>query len=83
MAEHVELANLWRPRLRDPSDDFVCIERVWVVEHPAIPGCISQLATRNKALQNIEDAIAQCLEARMEQGLPLTVETKQIKVAAE
>ncbi len=52
----------------------------WVVECPAIPGCVSQGKTRDEALKNIEDAIRLCLEVRAEQGMPLTVETKQVEV---
>ena len=55
---------------------------VWVVECPAIPGCVSQGSTRDEALRNIEDAIRGCLEVRAEQGLPLTVETRQVEVTA-
>jgi predicted RNase H-like HicB family nuclease len=54
---------------------------VWVVECPAIPGCVSQGQTRDEALDNIRDAIRACLEVRAEQGLPLTVETRQVEVA--
>jgi predicted RNase H-like HicB family nuclease len=54
---------------------------VWVVECPAIPGCISQGQTKHVALENIEEAIALCLEVRAERGLPLTVETRQVEVA--
>jgi len=53
---------------------------VWIVECPSIPGCVSQGKTREEALTNIEDAIRGCLEVRAEQGLPLTVETKQVEV---
>ena len=35
-----------------------------------------------EALQNIAEAIQLCLEVRAEQGLPLTIETRQIEVAA-
>lgn len=52
----------------------------WVVECPSIPGCISQGSTREEALANIEDAIRGCLQVRAEQGLPLTVETRQVEV---
>jgi len=31
---------------------------VWIVECPSIPGCVSQGETREKALENIKDAIA-------------------------
>jgi predicted RNase H-like HicB family nuclease len=55
---------------------------VWVVECPVIPGCVSQGETREEALENIKEAIALCLEVRAEQGLPLTLETQEIEVAA-
>ena len=42
---------------------------VWVVECPSIPGCVSQGATKEAALENIREAIALCLEVRAEQGL--------------
>jgi predicted RNase H-like HicB family nuclease len=52
----------------------------WVVECPAIPGCISQGDTRSEALENIKDAIKGCLEVRAERGMPLTIETTQVEV---
>lgn len=55
---------------------------VWIVECPSIPGCVSQGATRDEALKNIEDAIRGCLQVRAEQGLPLTIETRQVEVTA-
>jgi predicted RNase H-like HicB family nuclease len=55
---------------------------VWVVECPSIPGCVSQGETKEEALENIKEAIALCLEVRAEQGLPLTIETRQVEVAA-
>ncbi len=45
---------------------------VWVIECPAIPGCVSQGATRDEALKNIEDAIRLCLQVRSEQGMTLS-----------
>ena len=47
---------------------------VWVVECPSIPGCISQGGTKEEALENVKDAIKQCLEVRAERGMPLTIE---------
>ena len=55
---------------------------MWVVECPAIPGCVSQGESKEQALENIKEAIAACLEVRAERGLPLTVETQQIDVTA-
>lgn len=54
---------------------------VWVAECPSIPGCVSQGKTREEALQNIQEAIALCLEVRADRGMPLTVETRQVEVA--
>ena len=65
---------------------FVTMDRdedgVWVVECPAILGCISQGSSKQEAIENIKEAIQLCLEVRAEQGLPLTIETRQIEVAA-
>jgi predicted RNase H-like HicB family nuclease len=55
---------------------------LWVVECPSIPGCVSQGVTKEDALVNIRDAIKECLEVRAERGLPLTIETQQVEVAA-
>ena len=54
---------------------------VWIVECPAIPGCVSQGDTKEEGLANIREAIALCLEVRAEQGLPLSIETQQVEVA--
>lgn len=43
---------------------------MFVVECPAIPGCVSQGSTREEAEDNIRDAIRECLVVRREQGLP-------------
>lgn len=53
----------------------------WVVECPAIPGCVSQGKTKAAALKNIRKAIEGCLAVRSERGLPLSVETQEIEVA--
>lgn len=57
-------------------------DEMWIVECPAIPGCVSQGQTREEALENVEDAIRQCLEFRAERGLPLTRETRLVEVVA-
>jgi predicted RNase H-like HicB family nuclease len=54
---------------------------VWIAECPAIPGCVSQGATKDEAMANVKEAIAACLEVRSERGMPLTIETRQIEVA--
>jgi len=60
----------------DRDEDGVC-----VAECPSIPGCVSQGATKDEALQNVKEAIQLCLEVRVEKGLPLTVETREVEVA--
>jgi predicted RNase H-like HicB family nuclease len=54
---------------------------VYVAECPAIPGCLSQGQTEKEALDNIRDAIEQCLIVRAERGMPLTVATYEIDIA--
>lgn len=53
---------------------------MFVAECPALPGCVSQGATPEEAEQNIRRAIRECLEVRREQGLPLTIEVRQLEV---
>jgi predicted RNase H-like HicB family nuclease len=55
---------------------------VWVAECPSIPGCISQGNTREEAVENIKDAIKNCLIVRAERGMPLTIETQMVEVFA-
>jgi len=62
----------------------VTIERdesgMFVVQCPAIPGCVSQGATEDEALANIREAIAACVEARAANGMPVTVAVRDIEV---
>ncbi|MBP9663383.1 MAG: type II toxin-antitoxin system HicB family antitoxin [Pyrinomonadaceae bacterium] len=55
---------------------------IWIAECPSIPGCVSQGETKQEAIENVRDAIKLCLEVRAEKGMPLTVETRQVEVAA-
>jgi len=55
---------------------------VYIAECPAIPGCVSQGKTEAEAQANVKDAIKQCLEVRVEMGMPLTVLTRQVEVIA-
>ena len=58
-------------------DFYVTIYRdedgMYIAECPAIPGCVSQGKTEAEALANVREAIKECLEARAELGMPLTV----------
>ena len=64
---------------------LVSVERdedgVWIVECPALPGCVSQGTTKAEALANVRDAIQGCLEVRREMGMPLAIETAQVEVS--
>jgi len=51
-----------------------------VAECPSIPGCISQGANEAEAMDNIREAIAGCLEARAANGMPLTIEVREVEV---
>ncbi len=54
---------------------------MFVVQCPAIPGCVSQGKTEEEALTNITEAIKACLESRAANGMALTVTTRQVEVA--
>lgn len=68
-----------------PMKLVVTLERdetsMLIAECPAIPGCVSQGETEDEAIANIRDAIAACLEARAEAGMPLTIAVRQVEVA--
>ena len=51
-----------------------------VAECPAIPGCVSQGRTESEALENIREAIRGCLETRAANGMPLTIEVREVEV---
>ena len=53
----------------------------WVVECPALPGCLSQGKTREEALHNIREAILLSLETREAHGLPAQMEIAEVEVA--
>ncbi|MFO0969795.1 MAG: type II toxin-antitoxin system HicB family antitoxin [Gemmataceae bacterium] len=42
---------------------------VWIAECPAMPGCVSQGATKEEATKNVQDAIRLCLEVRAERRI--------------
>lgn len=41
---------------------------VWITECPSISGCVTQGATKEEAITNIQEAIQLCLEVRAERG---------------
>jgi len=53
---------------------------MWIAECPSIPGCVSQGKTREEALEMVQKAISVCLKVRAQEGLPLTMEMRQVEV---
>jgi len=53
-----------------------------IAECPALPGCITQGATKEEALANIREAVELNLESRKALGLPLEVDTAEVEVTA-
>lgn len=43
----------------------------WVAECPSLPGCVSQGATKQEAVENIKEAISCYVHALEEDGLPV------------
>jgi predicted RNase H-like HicB family nuclease len=41
---------------------------VWIVECPAIPGCVSEGKTKEEALENVKEAISLCLQVPEERA---------------
>ena len=54
----------------------------FVIECPALPGCVSQGRTMDEALANIREAIQGCLESRVAHDLPLGLEIAEVEVEA-
>ena len=54
----------------------------WVVECPTLPGCISQGKTKEEAIQNIREAIAEYIAALEEDGLPVPKERFELFTVA-
>jgi predicted RNase H-like HicB family nuclease len=50
---------------------------MFVIEAPALPGCISQGSTYNEALQNIQEAIVAYLESLTQHGEPIPPSTAE------
>ena len=53
---------------------------VFVAECPSIPGCVSQGKSEEEAINNVREAIRECLEVRGERGMPLTLTTREVEV---
>ena len=54
----------------------------WVAECPSLPGCVTQGASREEAIENARDAIEQYVAALEEDQLPVPAETFETLVVA-
>ncbi len=52
----------------------------FVVECPALPGCVSQGRSLDEALRNIREAVQASLETRVARGLPPALEVMEVEV---
>lgn len=52
----------------------------YVVECPALPGCVSQGKTVDEALENIKDAIQGCLEVLNKRATAFSSRDKVVEV---
>jgi predicted RNase H-like HicB family nuclease len=65
-----ENSSTLRIDLRKGEDGF------FVAECPQLPGCMSQGATEQEAMENVVDAIRACLEVRFKQFLKESPDTR-------
>lgn len=58
-------------------------EAGFVATVPALPGCVSEGRTRRETLRNVKEAIEVYIEALLEDGLPVPVQTDAQLVEVE
>ncbi len=52
----------------------------WIAEVPSLPGCISQGATRDEAVENIKEAIELYIDVLNEDGRPIPEDHPQMEL---
>ncbi len=55
----------------------------YVAYAPALRGCVSQGETKEEALKNVKEAMEVCVEALLEDGLPVPTEVGKDTVELE
>jgi predicted RNase H-like HicB family nuclease len=55
---------------------------VWIADVPSLPGCGSEGATREEAIENVKEAIQAYIEALQEDSLPVPEDYANMEVAA-
>jgi len=58
-------------------------ESGYVAYAPALKGCVSQGVTKQKAVQNLKEAMAVYIEALLEDGIPVPTESGKDTVEVE
>lgn|GEM_PF-1277762 len=53
---------------------------IWIAECLALPGCVSQGATRDEAIANVREAIEACLEVLAERGVRRAAELVDVSI---
>ena len=52
----------------------------WVAECPSLPGCVSQGQTRERAIENIREAIQAYIAVLEGDKLPVPPETSEVEI---
>lgn len=52
----------------------------WVAECPSLPGCVSQGQTRERAIENIREAVQAYVAALEDDKLPVPPETSEVEI---
>ncbi len=73
MSTQRNASKLMRQVILYPGEDGF-----WVAECPTLPGCISQGATKEEAIRNIQEAIEGYIIALEEDGLPVPEEKFEV-----
>jgi len=54
----------------------------WVAKCPSLPGCVSQGETRDEAIHNVKDAIAEYIESLRDDGEPIPEDSFSAMIVA-
>jgi predicted RNase H-like HicB family nuclease len=61
---------------------YIDEEGNWIAEAPSLPGCSSNGATREEAIERIREAIGATIEALMQDDLPVPEEFAQCELVS-
>ena len=52
----------------------------WVAEVPSLPGCVTQGATREQAIENVRDAIATWIAGAEDVGIAIPCDSLEVQL---